>query len=202
MIIAPYFNYSTGDLSVWVTSDLWSPISGSATFEWYDWSGNKLDINATATAANFTVGAINSTQVLHATQTELLAALPDSRKAILKLSAEAIGRLPNSNSTRTFRNENWLWASPLKDAALVDPGLELEYSKHTGNFTVRATKGVAAWVWMEHGPGVLGNFAENAFWLGKDEKREVGFKVKEDMTGGKWVEDVTVQSLWNQTLRE
>jgi beta-mannosidase len=98
MIIAPYFNYSTGDLSVWVTSDLWSPISGSATFEWYDWSGNKLDINATATAANFTVGAINSTKVLHATQTELLAVLPDPRKAILKLSAEAIGRLPNSTA--------------------------------------------------------------------------------------------------------
>jgi beta-mannosidase len=202
MIIAPYFNYSTGDLSVWVTSDLWSPISGSATFEWYDWSGNKLDINATATAANFTVGAINSTQVLHATQTELLAALPDPRTAVLKLSAEAIGRLPNSNSTRTFRNENWLWTSPLKDAALVDPGLELKYSNHTGNFTVRATKGVAAWVWMEHGPGVLGNFAENAFWLGKGEEREVGFKVKDDTTGGRWVEDVTIQSLWNQTLRE
>jgi len=202
VIIAPYFNYSTGDLSVWVTSDLWESVSGSATFEWYDWSGNKLHVNATATAANFTVGAINSTQVLQATQTDLLKALPDPRNAVLKISAEALGRLPNTNSTLTFRTGDWLWASSLKDAALVDPGLELEYYNRTQNFIVRATKGVAAWVWLEHGPGVLGNFGENAFWLGKGEEREVGFRVKNDTTGGRWVEDVTIQSLWNQTLRE
>ena len=204
VIIAPYFNTSTGDLSVWVTSDLWSPISGSATFEWYDWSGNKIDVNITAATADFTVGAINSTQVLQATQTALLAALPDPRNAVLKMTVEAIGSLPNTNPniTRTFRHEAWLWASPLKDAALVDPGLELEYSDRTRNFTVRATKGVAAWVWLEHGPGVLGNFDENAFWLGKGEEREVGFKVKSDETDGKWIGDVTVQSLWNMTLRE
>jgi beta-mannosidase len=57
-------------------------------------------------------------------------------------------------------------------------------------------------VWLEHGPGVLGNFAENAFWLGRGEEREVGFKVKSDETGGRWVDDVMVQSLWNMTLRE
>jgi beta-mannosidase len=181
-----------------VTSDLWSPVSGSATFEWYDWSGNKLNVN-TSSSTNFTVGAINSTQVL---QTRVLGELPDPRNTVLKMSAEATGALPNTNTTRTFRHETWFHASPLKDAALVDPGLELEYSNHTQNFTVRATKGVAAWVWLEHGPGVLGNFGENAFWLGRGEEREVGFKVKSDETGGRWVEDVTVQSLWNMTLRE
>jgi beta-mannosidase len=55
---------------------------------------------------------------------------------------------------------------------------------------------------LEHGPGVLGNFGENAFWLGKGEEREIGFKVKSDETDGKWVREVTVQSLWNMTLRE
>ena len=202
VIIAPYFNTSTGDLSVWVTSDLWEPVSGSATFEWYDWSGDKLERDITANAANFTVGAINSTQVLQASQESLLGAIQDPRNAVLKMTAHALGRLPNTNSTRMFRHEAWLWASPLKDAALVDPGLELEYSNRTQNFTVRATEGVAAWVWLEHGPGVLGNFDSNAFWLGRGESREVGFKVKDDTTGGRWVEDVTVQSLWNQTLRE
>jgi beta-mannosidase len=118
------------------------------------------------------------------------------------MSVEATGALPNTNTTRTFRHEAWFHASPLRDAALVDPGLELEYSNHTQNFTVRATQGVAAWVWLEHGPGVLGNFAENAFWLGRGEGREVGFKVKSDETGGRWVDDVMVQSLWNMTLRE
>jgi beta-mannosidase len=202
VIIAPYFNYSTGDLSGWVTSDLWEPVSGSARFEWYDWSGNKLNVS-TPSAANFTVGAINSTQVLQASQTSLLGDLHDPRNALLKMNVDASGSLPNTvNSTRTFRHEAWLHASALRDAALVDPGLELEYSDRTRNFTVRATKGVAAWVWLEHGPGVLGNFGENAFWLGRGDEKEVVFRVKEDTTGGKWVQDVTVQSMWNMTLRD
>lgn len=202
VIIAPHFNTSTGDLSVWVTSDLWEPVSGSATFKWYDWSGNKLGGNITAAAANFTVGAINSTQVLQAPQKSILEAIRNPSNAVLRMSVEALGRLPNTNSSRTFRHEAWYHVSPLKDAALVDPGLELEYSNRTRKFTIRATKGVAAWVWLEHGPGVLGNFDSNAFWLGRDESREVAFRVKDDTTGGRWVEDVTVQSLWNQTLTE
>jgi len=202
VIIAPHFNASTGDLSVWATSDLWEPVSGFATFEWYGWSGNKLEGNVTATAAKFTVGAINSTQVLQVPQKKILEMIGDPRNAVLKMSLEASGALPNTNSTRKFRHEAWYHISPLKDATLVDPGLELEYSNRTQNFTVRATKGVAAWVWLEHGPGVLGNFDSNAFWLGRGESREVAFRVKEDVTGGAWVEDVTVQSLWNQTLRE
>lgn len=202
IIIAPYFNYTTGDLSVWVTSDLWQPVSGSATFEWYDWSGNRLDVD-TSSSANFTVGAINSTLVLQADQKALLGALRDPRNAVLRMTSTATGSLPNTkNSTRTFRHEAWLHASPLKDAALVDPGLQLEYSNQTQTFTVRATKGVAAWVWLEHGPGVLGNFNGNAFWLGKDEEKEIGFRVKSDETDGRWVEEVTVQSLWNMTLSE
>jgi beta-mannosidase len=201
VIIAPHFNISTGDLSVWVTSDLWESVSASAVFEWYDWSGSKLDANTTS-AVNFAVGAINSTQVLKTSTKEALGGRNDPRNAILKMSVEASGRLPNSNNTRTFRHEAWFHASSLKDALLVDPGLELKYSNRTQNFTVRATEGVAAWVWLEHGPGILGNFGSNAFWLNCGESREVEFRVKNDTTGGRWIDEVTVQSLWNQTLKE
>lgn len=200
VIIAPYHNATTGNLSVWVTSDLWQAVDGTATFEWLDWSGDKLNVNASTPAAtNFTVGAINSTQVLQTFTTDVLRG-HNSRNAVLKMSVSAEGKLPNTNVTRTFKHESWFHASPLKDAALVDPGLELDYSNSTGNFTVRATKGVAAWVWLEHGAGILGNFDSNAFWLGRGEKREVGFEVKKDDTDGRWVGEVTVQSLWNQTL--
>jgi beta-mannosidase len=200
VIIAPYYNITTGNLSVWVTSDLWDPIQGTATFEWYDWTGMKLSVNTTS-SQSFALGAINSTQVLQTFTAETLRD-QDSRNSILKMSVAADGNLPNSNVTRTFRHETWFHPSALKDAMLVDPGLELEYSNSTHNFTVRANTGVAAWVWLEHGPGVLGNFGSNAFWLGRNESREVSFKVKNDTTGGKWVEEVTVQSLWNQTLHD
>jgi beta-mannosidase len=57
-------------------------------------------------------------------------------------------------------------------------------------------------VWLEHGPGILGNFGSNAFWLNCGESREVEFRVKNDTTGGRWIDEFTVQSLWNQTLKE
>jgi beta-mannosidase len=183
-----------------VTLDLWDPIQGTATFEWYDWTGMKLSVNTTS-SQSFALGAINSTQVLQSFTAETLRD-QDPRDSILKMSVAADGNLPNSNVTRTFRHETWFHPSALKDAMLVDLGLELEYSNSTHNFTVRANTGVAAWVWLEHGPGVLGNFDSNAFWLGRNESREVSFKVKNDTTGGKWVEEVTVQSLWNQTLHD
>jgi beta-mannosidase len=200
VIIAPYYNTTTGNLSVWVTSDLWDAIEGTATFEWYDWTGLQLSVNTTS-SQNFTLGAINSTQVLQTFTAEALRD-QDPRKSVLKMSVTANGNLPNSDVTRTFRHTSWFHPSALKDAMLVDPGLELKHSDSTHNFTVRATTGVAAWVWLEHGPGVLGNFGSNAFWLGRNESREVSFKVKNDTTGGKWVDEVTVQSLWNQTLQD
>jgi beta-mannosidase len=200
VIIAPYYNITIGNLSVWVTSDLWDPIQGTASFEWYDWSGTRLNVNTTS-SKDFSLGAINSTQVLQTFTKEVLKNY-DPRDAVLKMSVTAKGNTPNSNITQTFKHESWFHPTALKDAALVDPGLELEYSDTTYNFTVRATTGVAAWVWLEHGPGVLGNFGSNAFWLGRNESREVSFKVKKDTTGGKWVNEITVQSLWNQTLQD
>lgn len=40
------------------------------------------------------------------------------------------------------------------------------------------------------------------FWLAKGEEKKVGYRVKSDGTGGKWREEVTVRSLWNNTLAE
>lgn len=204
VIIAPYFDYTTGNLSVWVTSDLWEPISGEASFEWFDWSGRKLPVGnkTSSSSTNFTVGAINSTQVLQTNTTSLFPTPQQRQNAVLKMSVTASGHQPNSPTAKTLKHTSWFHASPLKDASLVDPGLQLSYSNSTGNFTVRATEGVAAWVWLEHEEGVLGNFGENGFWLGKGEEREVGFRVKRDDTGGKWVGEVRVGSLWDQTLEE
>ncbi|KAK3670317.1 hypothetical protein LTR78_009771 [Recurvomyces mirabilis] len=198
VIVAPYYNITTGNLSVWVTSDLWSPISGKATFAWYDWNGDKLDINMTA-STNFKVGAINSTQVLQAFTTEALAG-KDMTNAVLHMTVEAEGSLPNDNQTRTFKHENWLHPTALKNAQLVDPGLQLSYSNSTKNFTIEATSGVAAWVWLDYPAGAVVNFDSNAFWLLSNQTREVSYNVKSDTTNGGWIEGVTVQSLWNQTL--
>ena len=198
VIIAPYYNVTTGDLQVWVTSDLWDAATGTATFDWYDWSGNKLDIG-TPSSANVEVGAINSSKVLQSNTNDVLKG-HDMTNVVLRLQVQAEGKLPNTNSLQTFRHENWFHASPLNTAQLQDPGLELTYSNSTKSFSVTATSGVAAWVWLDYPNGAVLNFDGNAFWLLPNETRQVGYTVKSDSTGGAWIDEVTVMSMWNQTL--
>lgn len=166
--------------------------------KWYDWDGKDLGINANS-SVDFQVGALNSTKVLQTFTTDILAD-HDPNNAILKMSIETQGRKPNSNVTQTFKAENWFTPTGLNNATLVDPGLELSYSDETKNFTVMATQGVAAWVWLDYPAGAVLQFDDNGFWLLPNEKREVGYTVMSDTTDGKWTQGVTVQSIWNQTL--
>lgn len=182
-----------------MTSDLWSSVEGTATFDWLDWSGAPLDI-ATPTHVEFQVGGINSTRVLSTNVTNVLKD-HDPSDVVLRMQVSASGRLPNSEMKMTFRHENWFHASPLNTARLRDPGLKLQYSNDTQSFNVTATTGVAAWVWLDYPGGAVVSFDSNGFWLAPGEGRMVGYKVKSDDTGGGWVEEVTVMSMWNQTLR-
>ncbi|SMR42887.1 unnamed protein product [Zymoseptoria tritici ST99CH_1E4] len=202
VIIAPYFNRTTGNLSVWATSDLWDSVQGKATLTWYDWSGTKLDVGSNTSSVDVTIGAINTTKIMDTNTTELLYGL-DVNNAILRMEVEVEGKLPNSNASRTFKHENWFHPAPLKDARLVDPGLVYSFSfSDGGKIMVTATKGVAAWVWIDYPADVVMHFDKNAFWLLPNETVEIGFTVVSDETNGKWPADVTVQSLWNQTLSE
>jgi beta-mannosidase len=80
VIIFPYLNDTTQTLEVWVTSDLWESISGTAEFSWVDWSGNGLhlghgdsssgdvgqdiELSLGSFETSFSVGPINATRVL------------------------------------------------------------------------------------------------------------------------------------------
>lgn len=209
MIISPFYNTTTGDLSVWVTSDLWSPAAGEVHFAWYDWAGNALE-SSSSSSASFQVGGLNSTEVLQ-TNLKSMTAL-DLTDAVLHMNVTAYGSFPNTpdNHVVTLRHENFFTPVPLSEAKIVDPGLTLDFSEETGNFTVVATKGVAAWTWLDYDDDHEGddrvrtvtNFESNGFWLLPGEERQIGFKVKRDETDGRWVDGVTVQSIWNNTLKE
>ena len=198
VIIAPYFDMNTKNLSVWVTSDLWQSVKGKATFDWYDWSGNKLNVQ-TPSSVNVEVGALNSTQILQ-TFTSKILKNTDPTNAVLRMSVTTTGKLPNSDTTQTFEHTNWLNPTALRDAKLVDPGLQMSYAKSAKAFTVTASNGVAAWVWLDYPAGAVVSFSANAFWLAKGESKTVTYTVKSDTTKGNWINGVTVQSLWNQTL--
>lgn len=116
------------------------------------------------------------------------------------MNISALGQLPNTNTSTTFTHDNFFHAKSLANAKLVDPGLRLTYDSSAQVFNIEATSGVAVWTWIDYPAGVLLNFDMNGFLLLPGQPREVGYTLKSDTTNGSWVEQVTVESLWNNTL--
>ena len=196
VIISPFYNITTGDLEIYVTSDLWSPATGTANFQWYYWDGTLIaDISTPSTF--FTVGALNTTRVL---KTTLENSTLDFNNALLYMTTTANGQLPNTDYTTTFYHENFFHPFSLAEAELVDPGLVLTYDNQTEKFTVEATTGVAIWTWLDYPEGPLVFFEDNGFLLLPGRKKEVGFVLERDGTCGEWVREVTVRSLWDNRV--
>ena len=200
IIVAPFFNSTTGLYEIYVTSDLWDTATGTVTATWYDWSGNQLDVPGLEQQA-FTVGALNTTRVYSVVTNTTLGG-KDLKDVVMKMSVNATGKLPNNDTATSFTHTNWFHATPLSSANLVDPGLTLDADSGAQTFTVSASKGVAGWVWLDYPAGAVVAFDDNGFWLGKDESKVIGYRVKSDNTTGQWANDVTVQSIWDQTQPE
>ena len=167
-------------------------------FEWYQWDGTPIT-NMSMAGVDFTVGALNTTRVF---QTTLNNQTIDYNNAVLYMNVTAQGNLPNSDATTTFQHENFFHARTLAHAKLTDPGLELKYDAGSKNFTVEATKGVAIWTWLDFPAGAMLNFDWNGGILLPGRPRQVGYTLKSDTTGGEWINKVTVESLWNNTLSQ
>ena len=199
VIVSPYYNETTGFLSISVTSDLWEAVNGTVSATWYTWNGTLANVRGLRNQ-EVQVGALNSTRVYLSNITnDLEAARVDARDAVLKLNVSVTGYMPNSNDMTTFTHENWFHAVRLAEAKLVDPGLQLSHDVDARTFTVTATKGVSAWTWLDYPYGAVVAFSDNGFWLGKGESRTVSYNVTSDGTGGKWVQGATVRSLWDNT---
>ncbi|KAL5000101.1 glycoside hydrolase superfamily [Aspergillus recurvatus] len=202
IIISPFWNYTTGDLDIYVTSDLWETASGTVNLKWLTLSGEKVTDNAgTPTTLQFTVGAINSTKIYNTNIHNLN--LSDTRNSILTLSLASQAHLPNAKETTSLAHGNYFTPSFPKDLALVDPDLELSYDAQTGVFTVEAKSGVSLYTWLDYPAGLVGYFTENAFLLVPGQKKEVRFVVQDGPEDGdwEWQSEVTVRSLWDQNGR-
>ncbi|XWW98739.1 hypothetical protein V2A60_006741 [Cordyceps javanica] len=196
VVVSTSWNRLSKDLQIWVASDLWHAVSGQVTMTWVDLQGKPLRDNLRFPGTlNFTVDAIGSTKVHHAALRG--PGLPDLDNALLLLSVEAHGQLPNTNTTRIFTHEVSFLPPPPKRAKIADPGLRLAHDKASGKFTVEATKSVSLYTWLTHPAGMVGFFEDNAFVLLPGQKREIGFTLQQDKTGGDWIQNVTVNSLWD-----
>lgn len=202
IIVSPFWNYTTGDLSVYVTSDLWETARGSVNLTWLDLSGKPIPGNAgTPQAKQFTVGGINTTEIYSANVADL--SLGRRTNAVLVLSLNARGPLPNAEngSVSTFTHHNQVTTVFPNRLSLVDPKIQISHDGPADTFTVEAKNGVSLYTWLDYPSGVVGYFDDNAFTLVPGEKKTVHFTVQLDETNGKWAQGVTVQSLWDQTTK-
>lgn len=182
VIVAPYYNYSSGELDIYVTSDLWDDVSGTVDMLWLDLEGNPIaDNGGMASSTKFTVGGLNTTLVL---STNVLSELnlTDASDAILILSLTSTGTLPNSDTRLTFTHSNHFMPSFPNAAKLRDPNLSLSYDSATKMFTVEATGGVSLYTWLTHPGGHYGLLrrqclrlvtrAEERDWFHLDHRRD------------------------------
>ena len=200
VIASAFWNSSTGDLSIYVTSDLWETARGSVSLTWTDLSGKPIPDNAgTPKTKSFSVGALNTTSIYDTNVSKLT--LPNAQDAVLVIDLNAQGHLPNqeSKSTTTFIHRNQFTPVFPKDLKLKDPQLELSHDPQAGTFTVEAKGAVSLYTWLDYPTGVVGYFEDNSFTLVAGETRTLRFIVQKDETGGKWADGVTVRSLWDQT---
>lgn len=201
VIIAPVYNVTTGVLTLYGVSDLWSDVQAEASWEWIGYDGNPVEnMSQVSTSKRFTIGAINSTVLTTVNVTDLLSngSIPEDN-AFLIANISATGTYPNTKETKTFSHSNFFTPAPLSKAKLIDPGLKISWSGN--DFEVIAEKGVSAFTWIAPHPddsGVIVVFDDNGFLLRKGESRRIGYRITSGSSTG-WEDRITVSSIWNQT---
>ncbi|GJJ08323.1 hypothetical protein Clacol_002534 [Clathrus columnatus] len=162
IIIYPFWTASSELLEVYVTSDRWTSVKGTATMTWFTWEGKQLSSETTP----FTVPSLNNTLLYNATGlSEILPKGYDETQVFLKLNLTA------ETDMGIVKNEAIFTPTSLADAALVDPKIEV-VSDTSLTFTLSAKGGVGAWTWLDHPSGTVGYFYDpstdkplNGFYL-------------------------------------
>ncbi|UNI18471.1 Beta-mannosidase [Purpureocillium takamizusanense] len=218
VIVAPLFNQSSGILSVYAVSDLWSDVKGSATLGWIGWDGRRLnhtigDFDHMTGASSkfgqeevqFTIGAINTTLLTSFNMTKLAESKGfNATECLFVANLTATGTPINGDATRTYRHTNTFTPTPLSSAALVDPGLSVVYKKGEDAFEVTAKHGVSAWTWLsvsDRDSSVIVSFDENAFLLNKGQTRLVKYSVISGSSPG-WEDRVTADSIYGEGQKD
>jgi len=175
VIISPIFYQDNSTLDIFVTSDLWQGVAGSAEWTWYDFSGQRL---AETTKKRFTVGRLNSTQLYHGMG--LGEIVPGGRAA-----NDAWLHLRLRTDDGRYTNEQFFHPLPLKDCLLRPTKVRAQPIGHNQVSIQVVDGGVAAWVNVEHPTGVRGYFRDmdsglpsNDFFLRPAETRRLEFVLK------------------------
>lgn len=189
VIIAPVYNVTTGVLTVYAVSDLWSDVTGESSLEWVTYDGKSISSTTTkmSSTSRFVVSAINATVLASMNITEMTSngTLP-ADNAVLITNLTATGTPPNTGgATRTYSHSNFFTATPLSKAKLVDPGLRITHSRDA--FTVTAEDAVSTFTWVapDHSDSaVIVVFDDNGFLLRKGESKTLSYRVVSGASSG------------------
>ncbi|KIJ51534.1 glycoside hydrolase family 2 protein [Sphaerobolus stellatus SS14] len=196
VIIYPYWTASSELLEVYIVSDRLEAVNGTAKLTWYTWEGKSISTKD----FKFTVPPLNNTLLYNTTGlSNFLPTGFDSSQVFLKLESTA------QTDLGTVTNEEIFNPVPLKNAALVDPKIQIT-AKSNMMFTLSAKGGVSAWTWLDHPAGTVGYFLDpatnkplNGFYLIPGEDRTVGFFQNMELSKNKKPnpKDFVVRSIWN-----
>lgn len=210
VVVAPVWNVSSGLLSVYAVSDLWTEVEGRISMAWLDWAGDEAhlrDGEPRAVDLDFTIGPLNSTLLTTIDVGEVLgqSSRNTAADAVFVANLTATGTPVNTNATRTFTHTNYWTPTPLAKAGLRNPGLSVAYDDdRTGQFTVSAATGNSVWTWLsldgDDSVDTIVVFDDNGFFLRKGESKTVGYRVTGGGETSGWQERVTVESIWDNTL--
>lgn len=195
VIMAPYVDDTSGNITFAVSSDEWTDLTGTAQLDWYAWNGSCIDTGL-AWRRSFAVGPTNSTTLPGVLkQAALQKELPGAVGFLTLNATSSCGR--TYTFERTF-TPNYL-SSKAQIGAMVNPKLSVKYDAATAEFIV-TSHAVAGYVWLEH-PDEAGKgfFSDNAFWMTPGVK-----KVKwTALSGGQhvrhWASKVVIGSVWDLT---
>lgn len=204
VIVTPVYNITTGILPIYAVSDMWSDVTGEASFEWITYEGTSINSTTAqlSTTVTFVVAAVNYTVVDTMNITEMTSqGLIPADNAVLITSLTATGTNPNADSmTKTFTHSNYFTATPLSKAKLADLGLKISHSGKLFTVMVENAVSVFTWMFLDHSDAaVIVVFDDNGLFLRKGESRTFGYHVVSGTSSG-WEDRVMVRSIWDNTL--
>ncbi|PWN48821.1 glycoside hydrolase [Violaceomyces palustris] len=207
--LAAYPLYFVGNksLELYAISDRFDKVSGKASWTWYDFKGKKLKSDEKP----FTISGIGSSLLQrYGEEDGFLEEGIELDDCWLHLVVEG-----QDAEGGKYRNEQFWSPSPLGQAKLVKPKVEIEWKGEGEDgllYLVRNSgEGVAAWVNLEHPEGVVGYFTNadssqadhgrplNGFWLRPGEVRKVGFvpRFVDDGLKEAWKSQMTSRNLYD-----
>ncbi|TPX65130.1 hypothetical protein SpCBS45565_g05388 [Spizellomyces sp. 'palustris'] len=183
VIISPIYNITSKSLSVYVTSDLQSPIIGTAKRTWYTWTGDKIS----SVSTDFTAHPLNNSLVWRTSGTDDM--VPQGyhvRDVWLLLEVTARDR-----QGREYKHENYFTPAGLTSAKLQNPHLSLAPSTTNSKTIIIESKGgVAVYAWLDHPSCLKGHFSDNSVFVIPGFPREISFEEWSNDCKGDWRDKV------------